>query len=287
MAIIGMRELLRDPTKVFSEIEEKGEPFLVTNRGRPVAAMYPVDSSRAEQLLLATAPEYLESRRSAERARTEGRTRSLESAIEEYNAGVEPDEQIETEETEPEFARPLPAVTAQDDLVPMAELKAIFGAELACEIATEADRRISTLSESLVGSAEIAGLLDAESTEGASGRREVIAQVRELDAELFGNVMREVLMQEAKERIAAFGVDTPASRAVGPDGLFDRQFAEETIETAAAYVRQFHQEILAPTHFQPTSPLLITYAASIRGATTLGRFGHAGAAQAAFIRPRD
>lgn len=98
MAIIGMRELLRDPTKIFSAIEETREPVLVTNRGRPVAAMYPVDSARAEQLMLAASSEYVESRRLAEHARAEGRTRSLDDAIAEHNATVADAERIETEQ---------------------------------------------------------------------------------------------------------------------------------------------------------------------------------------------
>lgn len=290
MAIIGMRELLREPTKVFREIEEKREPVLVTHRGRPVAAMYPVDADRAEQLMLASAPDYVESRRSAENARAEGRTRSLGEAIREYNAGVESDERIETEEAEAASAASVfePNVTAPGELVPMAELQAIFGAKLAGEVAREAGRRISAISESLVSSAEAAGLFEPEKTAAGAesdDRTAVIRRVQALSGQLFGEVMRETLLQAATERVSALGAEVPdMSDVVGPEGMFDKRLADETLEIADARVEQFNGEILGLARSQEVGTLLTTYAASIKGVTAFGRGAHAGASSRDFAR---
>lgn len=110
MAIIGMRELQRDPKGVFQRLTDTHEPILITNHGHPVAALYPVDAQRAEELMLATAPEYVASRGEGEAAVAAGRTRSLDDAISEYNSGVGSSEQIEPEDVEVvlerEVARP-------------------------------------------------------------------------------------------------------------------------------------------------------------------------------------
>jgi PHD/YefM family antitoxin component YafN of YafNO toxin-antitoxin module len=290
VAIIGMRELLRDPKKVFSEIEEKREPILVTNHGRPVAALYPVDANRAEQLMLEATSEYVESRRRAENARAEGRTRSLDQAIQEYNAGVEAGAQIETEAA---VAAPaLPALeldsTEPAAFVPMAELRAIFGTKLAGIVAREVDQRVYAISESLVGSAEGTGLLVSKGHEavGKSEDREGdIRRVRALNAQLFGEVMRGILLQAAKERIAALDEEAPdVAYAVGSEGMFGWHFAEETLETAEAHVKHFNGEILRLARSHGAGTLLTTYAASIEGATAFGRVGHVGGPPADFIR---
>ncbi len=276
MAIIGMRELLRDPTRVFDAIEKQREPVLVTNRGRPVAALYPVDANRAEELMLATAPEYVESRRRAERARAEGRTRSLEEAIDEYNLRVEPDERIEPAEVEPEGG-----VAGAALPVPIAELRAMFGAAVAHEVASEADRRISEISDSLVDSAEATGRLRSEQGEAVAGsedRKELAARIGELSAQLFGDVMREILLRTAAERVVALET-SPADPLLSsdPSGMFGKHLAEETLEAAATLVEQFNEEILriAPDELG-TSGLLATYEASIKGASVLERVAHLG-----------
>src|ERR1035437_2987186 len=84
MAIISMRELHRDPRRVFSELEEKGdEPFLITRQGKPVAMLLPVGPKQdVTTLLLSALPEFGESRREAEHARAEGRTIPLSQLLE-------------------------------------------------------------------------------------------------------------------------------------------------------------------------------------------------------------
>jgi len=273
MAIIGMRELLRDPTKVFSTIDESREPVLVTNRGRPVAALYPVDANQAEELMLANAPEYVASRRDAEYARSEGRTRSLEEAIEEHNASAEPDDRVEPDDTGSSGDAVSPSSPSPDtsELVPMAELQAIFGAELGSEVADETRRRVSAISEALVDSAETAGLLETKAGGGVEDREEIVERIAKLSAQLLSEVMREVLLQAASERVSALGAEPEdLTYRLEPEGIFGRQLAEETIEAAAAYVEQFNGEILSVAPSLEAGGLLPTYDASVKAASAFG-----------------
>ena len=80
MAVISVRELLRDATTVFEGMERDREPVLITRRGRPVAALVPVNPEQAEAMILSSAPALIESRRRAEQAIAEGRTTPLEDA---------------------------------------------------------------------------------------------------------------------------------------------------------------------------------------------------------------
>src|SRR5207248_7332174 len=73
-----MRALLRDPTKIFTELEEKREPYLITRRGKPVAALVPITPDQVENLVLAASPDLLESRDAVGSARGEGRAVPLE-----------------------------------------------------------------------------------------------------------------------------------------------------------------------------------------------------------------
>jgi prevent-host-death family protein len=287
MAIIGMRELLRDPKKVFSNVEESGEPVLVTNRGRPVAALYPVDAERAEELMLESAPEYLASRRQAENARSQGRTRSLDEAVAEYNEGVEAGDRIEPDDTDTTLLdQPIAGLGASvwAQPVPVAELQAIFGAKLGEEVANQAHLRVAHISESLVDSAEAAGLLafdPAKTTAGVDDREKVVRRVMELSAQLLGRLMLENLLSAARSRMSALESETAAAASGSdPDGMFGRRLAEETLDTAASNVEQFNGEVLSLGSVFGAGGLLSTYDASIKAASAfgLGRASHTGAA---------
>jgi antitoxin (DNA-binding transcriptional repressor) of toxin-antitoxin stability system len=280
VAIIGMRALLRDPKAVFQGIEEGGEPILVTNRGRPVAAIYPVDVERAEQLMLAAAPEYVKSRRQAEFALVEGRTQSLEQAIGEYNAGVAEGERIGTKDVAAES--PPTVVEAQFShaagALPVAELHAIFGAKLADQVVSEADERVFALSKSLVASAEAEGLLEpgrADPEGKRESRQEVIRSLVGPSAELFGAVLRGILLQATRARIAAVEAQSDAvTSGVRNQSMFDKSLADTTLQATETYVAQFNKEILESVPADEAGSLLKTYAASIKGATLFGRLSH-------------
>jgi prevent-host-death family protein len=74
MAEIGVKELKATASAVIDRVEA-GAAFVVTRRGRPAAVLMPVEE--AEDLVLASADEYVRMRREARAAYAEGRTVSL------------------------------------------------------------------------------------------------------------------------------------------------------------------------------------------------------------------
>jgi prevent-host-death family protein len=93
MPVVGSRALQRDTKEILDGIEEDGQPVVIARRGRPVAALIPIDQEEAERLVLAAAPQFVESRRRAEHAHQEGRTRPIEEIAQEL--GIEGDGEIE------------------------------------------------------------------------------------------------------------------------------------------------------------------------------------------------
>lgn len=74
---ISIRELRNRLTQVLRDIEEDGEPVVVTRRGRPTALILPIDTPEAEDFVLANAPEIVASLREADRDLRAGRTITL------------------------------------------------------------------------------------------------------------------------------------------------------------------------------------------------------------------
>jgi antitoxin (DNA-binding transcriptional repressor) of toxin-antitoxin stability system len=97
MAIVTMRQLLRDPGEAFGQVDA-GEACLVTRNGKPVAALVPVDEADAEKFLLASLNEFAENRREAEHAHSEGRTTALDEVAERFGiSNLKADEEDEDE----------------------------------------------------------------------------------------------------------------------------------------------------------------------------------------------
>lgn len=68
MSTVGIRELAERASAVVSEVTESGRPMLVTRRGRPVAAVVPIDEEELLDHVLAHAPEYVADMRTADEA---------------------------------------------------------------------------------------------------------------------------------------------------------------------------------------------------------------------------
>ncbi|MGH2554562.1 MAG: type II toxin-antitoxin system Phd/YefM family antitoxin [Actinomycetota bacterium] len=75
MGSVGIRDLARNASKVVDEVAKTGRPALVTKRGRPVAAVVPIDERELEDFVLANAPEYVRSRTEADEDLRRGVTR--------------------------------------------------------------------------------------------------------------------------------------------------------------------------------------------------------------------
>jgi prevent-host-death family protein len=72
---IGIRDLSRNASRVIDQVSATGSPMIVTKHGRPVAAVVAVDPEALEDFVLATAPEYVAARRTADADLAAGRTR--------------------------------------------------------------------------------------------------------------------------------------------------------------------------------------------------------------------
>lgn len=77
MSAITIRALADGASRVVREVQETGRPAVITNRGRPVAAIVPLTTEQLEDWVLANLPEFIESMNEADEDLTAGRTRSL------------------------------------------------------------------------------------------------------------------------------------------------------------------------------------------------------------------
>ncbi len=59
MPTVSIRDLANRASRVVDAVNTSGRPALVTNRGRPVAAIVPVPEDALEDWVLASAPEFL------------------------------------------------------------------------------------------------------------------------------------------------------------------------------------------------------------------------------------
>jgi antitoxin (DNA-binding transcriptional repressor) of toxin-antitoxin stability system len=73
MDVVTIRELSRSPAQVLARL--RSGPLLVTQGGRPVAALHGLDVGDLEDFVLANAPEFVRSMREADEALAEGRVR--------------------------------------------------------------------------------------------------------------------------------------------------------------------------------------------------------------------
>ncbi len=81
MPSIGIRELGRSLSAVVREIRETGEPTVVTDRGRPVVLMLPIDEAQLEDFVLTNAPAFVASMQAADEELASSQTQPLDEAI--------------------------------------------------------------------------------------------------------------------------------------------------------------------------------------------------------------
>lgn len=82
MTTVGIRELANHASAVVDEVNRTGRPALVTKNGRPVAVLAAIDEDELLDHLLANAPEYVRSMRTAQREISRGtRGRPLEDVL--------------------------------------------------------------------------------------------------------------------------------------------------------------------------------------------------------------
>ena len=55
MALIGIRELRQKTTEVLRRVQQEGEAYVITQQGRPVAMLLPLDQEKIEAEILRSA----------------------------------------------------------------------------------------------------------------------------------------------------------------------------------------------------------------------------------------
>ena len=82
---VGIRELGRNPSKVIARLRETREPVIVTDRGRPVAVLVPIDEREVEDFILTHATQFIADRDDAEQALVLGTTDALPDVLAELD----------------------------------------------------------------------------------------------------------------------------------------------------------------------------------------------------------
>ncbi|HEY4938107.1 MAG: Antitoxin Phd YefM, type toxin-antitoxin system [Actinomycetota bacterium] len=80
--LLNVRDLARGTSSIIDEVEREHACFVITRHGTPVATLTPIDPEALEDFILAQAPEFVRSRRSAERELAQGKTVSLSKFLE-------------------------------------------------------------------------------------------------------------------------------------------------------------------------------------------------------------
>ncbi len=78
MATVNVRELARNTSKVIDDATKRRKPTIVTRAGKPVAAVFPIDSDVVEDWILANTPEFVKSLKLADEDLKNGRTAWLD-----------------------------------------------------------------------------------------------------------------------------------------------------------------------------------------------------------------
>lgn len=74
---VSIRDLANKASAVVDEVANSGKPAVVTKRGKPVAAVVPIDPDALDDWVLANAPEYVKAMRDADGDLAAGKTVSL------------------------------------------------------------------------------------------------------------------------------------------------------------------------------------------------------------------
>jgi prevent-host-death family protein len=66
METVGVRDLANRASAVLDQLEQGGQPVIVTRRGRPIAVLSPIDAEEFYDYVLAHSPEFVAGRKAAE-----------------------------------------------------------------------------------------------------------------------------------------------------------------------------------------------------------------------------
>lgn len=110
MPVVGLRQLSRETREVIDQLEQDGEPVVLTRHGKPVAALVTVPEDRAAAFALASLPEQVAHRDKAAKEIAAGEGRPAGELLAELEAGSDEDPdglRAEIEQDEVEIPTPL------------------------------------------------------------------------------------------------------------------------------------------------------------------------------------
>jgi antitoxin (DNA-binding transcriptional repressor) of toxin-antitoxin stability system len=217
MAIIGIRELLRDNKKIIERLQSEQEAFLITHHGKPVAALVPVDPANAEQFLVAANPELNKTFRDAARAAEAGEeleTVSIEALSEEHGDDEDAEEGVVV-------IGPWKATLAAD-------AEHLFGPELAETFADAAAMYLERVTLSVANAV------------GKEERAAATPRIGELNVELFRSVLPGVVSATASKRASQLPLVGYTSQ-----GLFGLDLVEEALTRTAERVETITSSMIA------------------------------------------
>lgn len=92
METVGVRDLANRASAVLDELEQGGQPVIVTRRGRPIAVLAAIDAEEFYDYVLAHSAEFVVGRKAAEERFARGEYGgSLDEVIAELDAEDNPD----------------------------------------------------------------------------------------------------------------------------------------------------------------------------------------------------
>lgn len=180
MAIVGIRDLNRRTKDIIETLEETREPVILTRQGQPIATIQPVDRRRLNDLVISTAPEFVDSMRSAEQQFEAGKTRPLGEATAEIRARRLAAEQAEDGTVEKQGTAQEPEIGVAASAV-LSAIRASVGALTSTYAAAAVSKRAKELSEAIVEEATAKEVLSREG-EGS----EPLEEINEINARLYG-----------------------------------------------------------------------------------------------------
>jgi prevent-host-death family protein len=247
---VSVRTLLRDASTVFENMERDGEPVLITRRGRPVAALVPVDPEQADALILSAAPEMIESRRQAENARAEGRSTPLAEARRRLDAmDAEQAAQVgDVETTKARIIRGSAAPTADTARTTppppghFSELAYLLGARHAAEVSQVANQRADQITSEALAKATEAGLIERDDL-----REQLAELIAPLNLSLLTLRLRYGLFRDLHERVAAVSAGTASVEHVADptEGILGKSLTDAALGEATTFVSEVNADVIA------------------------------------------
>lgn len=270
MAIVKMRDLLRDPSTVFEALEKDDEPILLTRHGTPVAMLTRVSPTQATQAAMAALPEFVERRHFADQAMREGRTISSAELL----------ERLASDEEGGQGSGVVSSVGAGDpthtgweraEEVPEDVLESVtllFGPGFAEELADDLRERVAAATLPVVEA-----VLAGEGAKDGESKGKLAERVQELNGELFRDLLGPIyrsklgMMDEATSTWHGQTIRDPANAY--------RTVIAEVVSALGTCVREVN-EAAVEFEFTRGGLDLPTYEAFVSGMSMRGRIDRLG-----------